>query len=105
MRNVQINGLQYFVIIAERKKKKKFLSLLDEYGARGIETIYAHGSMSPHTLAAAFGFETKQNKVMLTCLLKDEKAKELTKVLYNKYKFNKPNTGIAFSVSVEGLAF
>lgn len=105
MHNVQINGLQYFVIIADRKKKKKFLTLLDEHGARGIEVIYAHGSMSTNSFAAAFGFETKQNKVMLACLLKDEKAKELTQLLYKKYKFNKPNTGIAYSVSVEGLAF
>ena len=34
-----------------------------------------------------------------------EKARELMRVLYNKYQFNKPNTGIAFSVSVEGIAF
>ena len=105
MRDVQINGLQYFVIIAEQKKKKKFLSLLDEYDARGIETVYAHGSMSPGAIAAAFGFEAQQSKVMISCLLKDGKAKELMDVLYEEYRFNKPNTGIAFSIAVDGLAF
>ena len=105
MRDVHINGLQYFVIIAEQKMKKRFMTLLDEYDARGIEVVYAHGSMSPSAVAAAFGFESVQNKVMISCLLKDEKAKELMRVLYDKYNFNKPNTGIAFSVSVEGMAF
>lgn len=105
MRDVHINGLQYFVIIAEQKTKKSFMTLLDEYDARGIEVVYAHGSMSPSAVAAAFGFESVQNKVMISCLLKDEKAKELMRVLYDKYNFNKPNTGIAFSVSVEGMAF
>lgn len=105
MHDIQINGLQYFVIIAEQKKKKKFLTLLDEYDARGIEVVYGHGSMSPSAIAAAFGFESEQGKIMITCLLKNEKAKDLISVLYNEYKFNKPNTGIAFSVSVEGLAF
>ena len=105
MRDVQINGLQYFVIIAEQNKKKKFLALLDEYDARGIEVVYAHGSMSPSAVAAAFGFESEQKKVMISCLLKDEKAKQLLDVLYVDYKFDKPNTGIAFSVSVEGMAF
>ena len=105
MHNVQVNGLQYVVIIAEQKMKKKFLTLIDEFGARGIETVYAHGSMSPSAAAAAFGFESVQNKVMISCLLKNEKAKELIDVLYTKYHFNKPNTGIAFSVAVEGIAF
>ena len=105
MRDVMVNGLQYFVIIAEQNKKKKFLALLDEYDARGIETVYAHGSMSPSAIAAAFGFESEQKKVMLSCLLKDENAKKLLDVLYKDYKFDKPNTGIAFSIPVEGMAF
>ena len=105
MRDVYVNGIQYFVIIAEQKKKKKFLSLLGEYEARGVEVVYGHGSMSPRAIAAAFGFEAEQGKVMLTCLLKKDKAEKLMKVLYKEYKFDKPNTGIAFSVSVEGMAF
>ena len=105
MSDVQINGLQYFVIIAEQNKKKKFLDLLGEYDARGIEVIYANGSMSPSAIASAFGFESEQKKVMLSCLLKNEKAKKLLDVLYTDYKFNKPNTGIAFSIPVEGMAF
>ena len=74
MRDVYVNGLQYFVIIAEQKQRKKFLALLDEYDARGIEVVYAHGSMSPSAVAAAFGFESVQNKVMISCLLKNERA-------------------------------
>ena len=105
MRNVQVNGMQYFVIIVEKKKKKKFLALLDEYDARGIETVYGHGSMSPSAIVAAFGFESEQGKVMISCLLKNEKAKKLMDVLYNEYNFDKPNTGIAFSVPVEGISF
>lgn len=105
MSESHVNSLQYFVIIAEQKKKKKFLSLLTDFGARGIETVYAHGSMSPSAIAAAFGFEAEQGKVMISCLLKSERAKELIDVLYKDYKFDEPNTGIAFGISVEGLAF
>lgn len=105
MHNIRVSGLQYLVIIAEQKKKKKFLNLLIEHGARGIESVYAHGSMSPSAIASAFGFETEQGKVMISCLLKNEKAKDLIDILYKEYGFNKPNTGIAFSISVEGVAF
>ena len=105
MTDVQNNGLQYFVIIAEQKKKNKFLSLIGEYGAHGIQAVYAHGSPNISAFASAFGFEVEQNKVIISCLLKNDKAKELLNVLYNEYNFNKPNTGIAFSVSVEGFVF
>ncbi len=104
MSNIQ-SVAQYFVIIAEQKEKDKFLSLLGEYGAKAIETIYGKGSMSPSVIASAFGFEAQQNKVVISCLLRTEKAEQLIKVLYNDYNFSKPNTGIAFSVAVESLAF
>lgn len=100
-----MNSLQYFVIIAEQKKKNKFISLLCDHGAKGIEVVYGHGSMSPSAIAAAFGFEAEQGKVLVSCLLRTEKARELLDILYNDYNFKQPNTGIAFGIPVEGLAF
>lgn len=105
MSEAQSKSIQYFVIIAEQKKKKQFLALLDDYGAKGVEIVYGHGSMSPSAIAAAFGFEAEQGKVLITSLIKTESAKALLDVLYHDYHFNKPNTGIAFGISVEGLAF
>ena len=105
MSDVQMKGIQYFVIIAEQKKKSKFLSLLCDHGARGIQVVYGHGSMSPSAIAAAVGFEAGEGKVVISCLLKNENAKALIDILYRDYKFDQPNTGIAFGISVEGLAF
>ena len=65
MIDVQNKGLQYFVVIAEQKKKDKFLSLLNNYDARGIEIVYGHGSMSPSAIAAAFGLFFVFNKKMI----------------------------------------
>ena len=105
MSDIRNNGLQYLVIIAEQKKKNKFLELLTEHGAYGIESVYGHGSANPSAIAAAFGFEVEQNKVLITCLVKNTKAQELIGILYHDYNFKKPNTGIAFSIPVEGLTF
>jgi len=105
MNDVQTNSLQYFVIIAEQKKKNKFIDLLNEYGARVIETVYGRGSMSPSAISAAFGFEAEAGKVLITCLVKYETARKLLGILYNDYNFYKPNTGIAFGIPVEGLSF
>ena len=105
MSEVQNNGLQYFVVIAEQKKKDKFISLLSDYGAHGIESVYAHGSVGKSAFAAAFGFQVEQHKVLITGLIKKDNAEALLKVLYEDYNFKKPNTGIAFSIAVEGFAF
>ena len=105
MSNEKSISLQYLVIIAEQKKKDKFITLLTENDAHEIRTIYGRGSMSPGAIAAAFGFEAEQGKVIISCLVTTEKAKQLINTLYTDYKFKKPNTGIAFAVPVEGLAF
>ena len=105
MSDINPSKLQYLVIIAEKKKKDKFLKLIGEYGAKGINVVYGKGSMSPRAIASAFGFEAEQHKVLITCLMKCEVAKEIIGVLYNDYTFSKPNTGIAFTIPVEGLAF
>ena len=105
MSDTTIGGFQYFVIIAEQKKKKKLLSLLGDYDARAIEIVYGRGSMSPSAISEAFGFETRQVKVMISCILKSENAQKIIEVLYKDHRFEEPNTGIAFSIPVEGLVF
>ena len=105
MSDSQMNSLQYFVIIAEQKKKNKFITLLNDHGARVIETVYGRGSMSPSAIASAFGFEAEAGKVLITCLIKTETARKVLGILYNEYNFHKPNTGIAFGIPVGGLSF
>ena len=105
MSQTNMNSIQYLVIIAGKKKKNKFLSLLGKYDAHAIETVYAHGSVKPNTIAAAFGLVDGQRKVVISCLMKTENAKELINILNKDYKFDKPNTGFAFCIPVEGLAF
>ncbi len=97
--------IQHLVLIVDQKKKDTFLTLLYEYGAHGVDVVYGHGSVSPHAFLAAFGFEAEKNKAVITCLMKKERVEALMRVLYTEYRFDKPNTGIAYSIPVEGLAF
>lgn len=95
--------IQYLVLITDLKNKDKFLSLLDEFGGRAIDTIYGHSSVSASSLSRAFGFKVEKSKILITCLIASEKAQILIDELYNKHSFNKPNTGIAFTVPVDGI--
>lgn len=98
-------NLQYFVVVAKKNKKNKLLALLGANGACVLETVYVHGSLGPSIVKTAFGLDNNQSKVMISCLLKDSDAKNVVDIINKKYKFYKPNTGIAFSVLLEGLIF
>ena len=52
-----------------------------------------------------FGLVPEENKVVITCLLPSEKSDALLDMLVEKFNFDKPNTGIAFTIPVEKLSY
>ncbi len=98
------SGLQYYVLICDKKKKKQFIELVASYSGVCIDTMYARGSAKAGAFAKALGFETEEHKVVISCLMPTVKARELTEVLKTEYDFQRQNTGIAFSISLEGLS-
>ena len=99
------NKLQYFVIITKPKIKEKCIKTLTENGGKGITSIYANGSVSSSILSQSFGFDSDTKRLLIYSLITTENAKNLIEIFNNEYDFNKPNTGIAFSIPVEGLMF
>ncbi len=96
--------LQYYVVICDKKKKKKFIGLVADFSGVCIDTMYGKGSAKAGAFAQALGFETEEHKVVISCLIPTEKARELTEILKNDYDFKSKNTGIAFSISLGGLS-
>ena len=99
------NTLQYLVIISKTKFKDKFIKLLTENGGKGLTTIYGKGSVNAGVLAQSFGLDNDVKRLVLQCLITTENAKNILQILLKKYNFNKPNTGMAFTIPVEGLMF
>lgn len=95
----------FLVIITARKKRDEILELLSQNGAQLISTLYARGSASASSFALAFGLAAEEHKIMTTCLLSSAVADTLIETLDAKYGFEKPNSGIAFTVPVEGLSY
>lgn len=98
------SSLQYYVIICNRKKKKKFIDLIYSYDGVCVDTMYGKGSAKAGALALALGFKTEELKVAISCIIPTNKAIELTEILKKDYDFQGKNTGIAFSVSIEALS-
>ncbi len=94
----------YMMIVVGRKHAPHLLEAITEYGGRGIHTIYGKGSVKASYLQYALGMVPEENKMVITCMLKKEKSDDMLNMLINKYHFNKPNTGIAFTIPIEVLS-
>jgi len=97
--------IRFLLIIADRKKKDELLTKMLDIGAKIVNTIYAKGSVNAGSFQNVFGFVPEENKIIVTCLLPREKSDEALKMLISEFHFDKPNTGIAITIPVEGLSY
>lgn len=105
MKNEATNQLVFLTLITGRKQKDALLNMLTESGGCLISTLYGKGSVKANYIKNVLGLIPEENKVVITCLLNDAKADAILEVLVKKFKFDKPNTGIAFTVPVNQLSF
>ena len=104
MREV-VNMVSFLVVIAGRKQKKELLKAISENGGRALHIEYGQGSVKASYIQDAFGFVPEEKKVVISCLLSNRRADDMLKMLAEQFDFNKPNTGIAFTIPVNKLAF
>ncbi len=97
--------IEFLTLIAGRKQKEALLDALSEAGGRLINIVYGKGSVKSSYLKDMFGLVPEENKVVITCLLPSEKSDALLDMLVEKFNFDKPNTGIAFTIPVEKLSY
>lgn len=94
----------YMVIIVGRNQTPKLLEAITEHGGRVINSIYGKGSVKASYLQSVLGLVPEENKTVITCLLVKENSDAMFDMLIDKFDFNKPNTGIAFTIPVEELS-
>jgi nitrogen regulatory protein PII len=92
-------------IIAGRKQKDALLTALLEAGVHLVNTTYAHGAVRAGSLTSALGLVPEKDKAVITCVLPDEKSNAVFAVLAEKFHFDKPGMGMAFTMPVDRLSF
>ena len=93
------------LLVAGRKQKDALLKALSEEDARLISTIYGKGTVQASYLQNVLGLVPEKDKAIITSLLSQEKADIILEMLVEKFGFNKPNTGVAFTVPLHKLSF
>lgn len=97
--------IEFLTLIAGRKQKAAMVSALSAAGGRLIKIVYAKGSVKSSYLRDMFGLVPEEHKVLITCLLPCDKVDAVLAMLEEKFRFDQPNTGIAFTIPVEKLSF
>lgn len=105
MNNNDRAKISYLVLIAGRRNKDALLAALSEYGAKVVNILYGKGSAGGGHLLNMFGFIPERHKAVITCLTSEAKAEEILAMLADKFDFNSPNTGIAFTIPVDKIVY
>jgi len=97
-------SIDYLTLIVGRKHKDEILELLLDSGCHLIDVVYAKGSVQTGYFRDMLGLVPEEKKVMVTCLIAGNLTGKLFEELVAKFNFDKPNTGIAFTVPVDKLS-
>ena len=100
-----LGDIEFLMVIAGRKQRESLLDALAESGGRLFSIVYGEGSVKASYLIDAFGFAPEETKVVITCLLPKRRSEEAIRMLTERFNFDKPNTGIAFTVPIDKLSF
>ena len=100
-----LSDIEFLMVIAGRKLREALTEEISQSGGRLLNVIYGKGSVKSSYLIDAFGLVPEEQKVVITCLLQKKKSDEMIQMLTEKFHFDKPNTGIAFTVPVDKLSF
>ena len=96
--------IAFLVIVAGRKQKHALLEQLLQMECRIVNTLYGKSSIRAGHLVEMLGFVPEENKVVITCILKQEKVDGVMETLLGEFRFGKPNTGIAFTIPICGVS-
>lgn len=97
--------LEFLMLIAGRKQKDALLAELSAAGLKLINTMYGKGTVQIGYIQNVLGLIPEENKIVITGLMQCESSDAIFDLLVNKFHFNKPNTGIAFTIPIDKMSF
>lgn len=99
--NTHISGYELFFVIVNHGLGSKVLKTAKKYGAPGGTILLGKGTVRSHLLELLSINDIKKEIVLM--IAQKEIAAKTLEGLNQKYHFEKPNTGIAFSVPLKGF--
>ncbi len=92
------------IVIAGRKQKKALADALSAEGARLMHAVYGRGSIHASHLKELLGLVPEEQKVLIHCLIPQNRVDAVMNMLATRFGFDRPNTGVAFTIPIEKIA-
>ena len=105
MKNEKAGKIVFFTLIAGREQKDEILTAMCESGAKIMNTLNGRGAVKASYLKNLLGLVPEEHKVVINCVMHEEKVDAVMQMLIDRFRFNKPNTGIAFTIPIGKIVF
>ena len=99
------DNIVFLALIAGRKQQRALLAALSETGIHLLNATYGKGTVKASYLQNTLGLLPEENKVVITCVLTRDKSNVILEMLTDRFHFDSPNTGIAFTMPIDSLSF
>ena len=105
MKNEEKQKIIFLILIVGRKDKDDILSALTEHGVRLINVLYGKGTVQAGYLQNILGLVPEKNKALITCVMTSERSNSVLEMLVERFDFDSPNTGVAFTMPIDKVSF
>ena len=105
MKREESEKIVFLTLIAERDNREVLLNALSESGIHLVNTSFGRGFVESDYLKHTFGLDKEARKVIFTCVSTRTKVDNILERLTDEFDFNDPDTGIAFTIPIEKLAY
>lgn len=96
--------LRFLTLIAGRKLEEALIAALLEAGMHVINVTYGRGTVKASILRNAFGLMPEERKVVISCISTQPKVDAVLRMLVERFHFDQPNTGIAYTSRVDRVS-
>lgn len=100
-----MSNIVFMTIITRRKRKSEIICDLIDHKAQLLSVVYSRDYVEEDGLQYVFGLVPDDDELMLNCIMPEELVDDIFDLLSKKYGCNSPDTGMAFTVSLDQLSF
>ena len=105
MKIEESESIVMMTLIAKREDKDKLLSALSESGIHLSNVSYGRGFVRTGYVKYSFGMSRDVRTVIIFCVSTATKIDKFLDRLLVEFNFNKPHTGIAYTVPINQISY
>ena len=101
----EVPHVLHMVLIAGRELQDRLVTMITENGGHVTNIFYGKGAVKSSYIMSMFGLVHEKNKVLINCLISESEVDDIFNILAADFHFEKPHTGIAYTIPVVGLSY